>query len=106
MPSGKSSRRRTQRYQMFIALQNYIENENFDCFYIVGDFNVTLSRLDSSSSLVKSVDCFSLKTLQQQNNHKDSFRIFNPQSKSFHASEAMQPHHLIEFTSLQLDYAN
>ena len=27
LPSGKSSRRRTQRNQMFIAHQNYIENE-------------------------------------------------------------------------------
>ena len=83
MPSGKSSRRRTQRDQMFIALQNYIENESFDYLFVVGDFNVTLSRLDSSSSLVKSVDYFSLKTLLQQNNLKDSFRIFNPQSKIF-----------------------
>ena len=73
MPSRKSSRRRTQRDQMFIALQKYIENENFDYLFVVGDFNVMLSRLDSSSSRVKSVDYFSLKTLLQQNNLKDSF---------------------------------
>ena len=83
MPSGKSSRRRTQRDQMFVAIQNYIENESFDYLFVVGDFNVTLSRPDSSSSPVKSVAYFSLKTLLQQNNLKDSFRIFNSQSKIF-----------------------
>ena len=82
MPLGKSSRRRTQCDQMFIALQNYIENKSFDCIFVFGDFNATLSRFDSSSSLVKSVNYFSLKTLLQQNNLKYSFRIFNPQSKN------------------------
>ena len=85
---------------MLIALQNCIENKSFDYLFIVGDFNVTLSRLDSSSSLVKSVDYFSLKTLPQQDNLKDSFRIFN--QKPFHTSEAMQAHDLIEVTFLQL----
>ena len=70
MPSGKSSRRRTQRDQMFIALQNYIENESFDYLFVVGDFNVTLSRLDSSSSLAKAA--FTRATFLQ----RDS-KIFN-----------------------------
>ena len=68
---------------MFFALQNHIENENFDYVFVAGDFNVTLFRLDSSFSLVNSVDYFSLKTLLQQNNLKDSFRIFNLQPKIF-----------------------
>ena len=60
--------------------------------------------------LLLSVDYFSLKTLLQQNNLKDSFRIFNPQSKIFSYIrtdlEAMQPHDLIEFTFLPLYNTN
>ena len=57
MPSRKSSCRRMQLDQMFIALQNYIENESFDYLFVVGDFTVTLLWLDSYPSPVKSIDC-------------------------------------------------
>ena len=119
MPSGKSSRRRTQRDQMFIALQNYIENESFDYLFVVGDFNVTLSRLDSSSSLrlrclgltapllLLRVSITSLsKPCYNKTTLKIVFEFSTLNQKSFHTSEAMQPHYLIEFTFLPLYNTN
>ena len=83
LPSGNSNDRRKERQDMIEHLDELIDKHPHDHLILIGDFNLVLHHLDTTSRITQTKDFYSLQSIIQHKCLKDSFRILNPKTRTY-----------------------
>ena len=80
LPSGNSNDRRNEKQDIIEHLDELVDRHPHDHLFLIGDFNLVLHHLDTTSRISQTKDFHSLQSIIQHKCLKDSFSHLKPQN--------------------------